>query len=69
VFFKVFLSSKGSQNFGPQATLTCPEVHILCMAILGGCVPDFLPSKRQFELESSHSMPFFKAARIRVNLV
>ncbi len=39
-FLKVFISSKGSQNFGLQATLTCPVVHILCMAILGGWVPD-----------------------------
>ncbi len=39
-FFKVFLSSKVIQNLGPQASLTCPVVHILCMAILGSWVPD-----------------------------
>jgi hypothetical protein len=36
VIFYVFLSSKSSRNFGPQATLTYTAVHILCMAILGG---------------------------------
>jgi hypothetical protein len=40
VIFYVFLSSKSSRNFGPQATLTYPAVHILCTAILGGWVPD-----------------------------
>jgi hypothetical protein len=39
-FFNVFLSSKSSQNFGPQATLAYPAGNILCMAILGGWVPD-----------------------------
>jgi hypothetical protein len=39
-FFYVFLSSKSSRNFGPQATLAYPAVHILCMAILGDWVPD-----------------------------
>jgi hypothetical protein len=40
VIFYVFLSSKSSQNFGPEATFTYPAVHILCMAILGGWVSD-----------------------------
>jgi hypothetical protein len=40
VYFFVFLLSKSSQNFGPQATLTYPAVHIQCMAVLGGWVPD-----------------------------
>jgi hypothetical protein len=40
VFFKSFSSSKGSQIFGQQATLTCPAARILCLAILGGWVPD-----------------------------
>jgi hypothetical protein len=40
VIFYVFLSSKSSRNFGPQATLTYPAVHILCTAILGGWVPE-----------------------------
>jgi hypothetical protein len=37
--FYVFLSLKSSRNFGPHATLTNPAVHILSMAIPGGCVP------------------------------
>jgi hypothetical protein len=40
VIFYVFLSSKSSRNFGPQATLTNPAVHILSMAIPGGWVPN-----------------------------
>jgi hypothetical protein len=40
VIFYVFLSSKSSQNYGPQATLIYPADHFLCMAILGGWVPD-----------------------------
>jgi hypothetical protein len=39
-FFFVFLSSKSSRNFGLQATLAYPADNILCMAILGGWVPD-----------------------------
>jgi hypothetical protein len=38
--FYVFLSSKSSRNFGPQATLAYPAENILSMAILGGWVPD-----------------------------
>jgi hypothetical protein len=35
-----FLFINGSRNFGPLAVLSCPAVHILCMAILGGWVPN-----------------------------
>jgi hypothetical protein len=31
---------KAAKIFGPQATLTYPAVHILCMAIMGGWMPD-----------------------------
>jgi hypothetical protein len=41
-------SSKGRQNFCLQETLTCPVFNILWMAILGGWVPDQLPSRRLF---------------------
>jgi hypothetical protein len=39
-FFYVFLSSKSSRKFGPQATLAYLADNILRMAILGGWVPD-----------------------------
>jgi hypothetical protein len=39
-YYYIILSVKGSQNISPQATLTSPAVHILCMDILGGWVSD-----------------------------
>jgi hypothetical protein len=39
-YFQKIKFLKISQTFGLQATLICPPVHILCMAILGGWVPD-----------------------------
>ncbi len=67
-FFNVNLSLKGSQNFSPQATLTCPAIYILCMAILVGWVPDRLPSRRLFELVAATQCNFLIAARIRVKV-
>ena len=67
-FFNVNLSLKGSQNFSPQATLTCLAIYILCMAILGGWVPDRLPSRRLFELVAATQCNFLIAARIRVKV-
>jgi hypothetical protein len=55
----VFLFINGSQNFGPLAVLSCPAVHFLCMAILGGCwVPDRLPKRRLFELVATNQCSF-----------
>jgi hypothetical protein len=61
----VVLSSKGSKNFSSQATLTCPAVHILCMAILGGWVPD--PARRLFELVAATQCTFKKPPELELN--
>jgi hypothetical protein len=39
-FCNGFWFINGGRNFGWLAILSCPAVHILCMAILGGWVPD-----------------------------
>ncbi len=35
-FLMLFFHQRTAKISAPQATLTCPAVHILCMAIMGG---------------------------------
>ncbi len=55
LIFNVILSSKGSLSFSPPGNI---GLHIPCMSILGGCVPDRLPSRRLFELVAATQCTF-----------
>jgi hypothetical protein len=54
----IFLFINGGRNFGLLAILSCPAVHILCVAILGGWKLDRLPPRRLFELVAATQCSF-----------